>query len=54
MESSVEDEGRPFAVGLQRQTANHLKRLTLRVAVVSVGGKVDMSRQVWIRKDELS
>jgi hypothetical protein len=37
--SSTEDEGRPFGIGFQEQVSNHLKRLLLRVMVVSVEEK---------------
>ena len=35
----MSDEGRSFGVGLQGQAPNHLKRLLLRVRVVSVEEK---------------
>jgi len=34
--SSIEDEGRPFDVGFQKQASNHFKWLSLRVMVISV------------------
>jgi len=37
--SGVRDEGRPLAIGLQEQVANHRKRLESKVPVVSVTGK---------------
>jgi hypothetical protein len=30
----------PFGIGFQEQVSNHSKRLSLKVVVVSVGGKV--------------
>ena len=37
------DEGRPFEVGFQERASNHLKRLLLRVVVVSIEEKSDKS-----------
>jgi len=37
--SCVRDEGRPLAIGLQEQVANHRKRLGSKAPVVSVTGK---------------
>ena len=39
-ESGVGDEGRPLAIGLQEQIANHRKRLGSKALVVSVAEKV--------------
>lgn len=39
-ESGVGDEGRPLAIGLQEQIANHRKRLGSKAPVVSVAEKV--------------
>lgn len=39
-ESGVRDEGRPLAIGLQEQIANHRKRLGSKAPVVSVTEKV--------------
>jgi hypothetical protein len=39
----MNDEGRPFEIGFQEQVSNHLKRLLLRVVVVSVEEKSDES-----------
>ena len=39
-ESGVGDEGRPLAIGLQEQVANHRKRLGSKALVVSVTEKV--------------
>ena len=44
------DEGRPFAVGLQGQAANHLKLLWSKATVVSVEEKAYRICQVWITK----
>ena len=44
------DEGRPFAVGLQGQAANHLKLLWPKATVVSVEEKASARCQVWITK----
>ena len=47
----TEDEGGPFAVGLQGLAANHLKLLWPKATVVSVEGKgLARSDQVWIKK----
>jgi hypothetical protein len=40
------DGGRPSAVGLQGQTANHLKRLRAKAVVVSVKDKAGVTCQV--------
>ena len=37
--SGVRDEGRPLAIGLQEQVANHRKRLWSKAMVVSVPEK---------------
>jgi hypothetical protein len=50
MESCRRDGGRPAEVGCQEQASNRLKRLSLRVAVVSVEEKSRITRKVWIRK----
>ena len=52
--SCREDDGRPVEVGCQEPASNHPKRLSLRVAVVSVGETSSMTRQVWIRKTNAS
>ena len=52
--SCREDDGRPVEVGGQEPASNHPKRLSLRVAVVSVGETSSMTRQVWIRKTNVS
>ena len=52
--SCREDDGRPVDVGGQEPASNHPKRLSLRVAVVSVGDTSSMTRQVWIRKTNAS
>jgi hypothetical protein len=52
--SCRKDDGRPVEVGCQEQASNHPKRLSLRVAVVSVGEKSSRTRQVWIRKTNAS
>ena len=52
--SCREDDGRPVEVGGQEPASNHPKRLSLRVAVVSVGETSSMTRQVWIRKTNAS
>jgi hypothetical protein len=46
VESNVGDEGRPLAIGLQEQVANHCKRLWSKARVVSVTEKVLMRYQV--------
>ena len=48
------DDGRPVEVGYQEQASNHLKRLSLRAAVVSVEETLSKTRQVWIRKTNVS
>ena len=40
MRNCVDDEGRPFAIALQGEVANHLKRLKSKALVVSVKEKV--------------
>ncbi|MHC1761420.1 MAG: hypothetical protein AB9917_18295 [Negativicutes bacterium] len=40
--SSIRDEGRPLAIGLQEQVANHRKRRKSKVWVVSVTEKVPL------------
>ena len=52
--SCREDDGRPVEVGGQEPASNHPKRLSVRVAVVSVGETSSMTRQVWIRKTNAS
>ena len=49
-----EDGGRPAEVGCQEQASNHLKRLSLRVAVVSVEETSSMTWQVGIKKTNAS
>ena len=54
MESYREDDGRPVGLGRQGLGSNHLKRLSLRVAVVSVGETSSETRQVRIGKTNAS
>jgi len=44
--SGVRDEGRPLAIGLQEQVANHRKRLESKALVVSVTAKGTIRCQV--------
>lgn len=44
------DGGGPAGAGCRKQASNHLKRLVLRVLVVSVEEKSDLIRQVWNRE----
>lgn len=50
--SSVRDEGRSLAIGLQAQVANHHERLGSKAPVVSVMEKVPVRHQVWVNEDE--
>jgi hypothetical protein len=48
------DGGRPSGVGVQAQASKHLKRLLLRVAVVSVEEKSRLIRQLCIGKTNVN
>src|SRR5918997_1686964 len=48
----MEDEGRPFEVGIREQASNHPKRHRSKAVVVSVGGKD--TGQVWITETSVS
>ena len=50
--SGVRDEGRPLAIGLQEQVANHRKRLWTKAMVVSVTEKASRRCQVRTKEDE--
>jgi hypothetical protein len=53
-ESGIRDEGRPLAIGLQEQVANHRKRLGSKASVVSVTEKVPLGIRCEPKKTNIS